>query len=198
MPPQRPPRPPTKSGRSFLSFSFDANLYGLDDVRTGLIDFDVCPLYLAYDTSVLEELIVLKLMQLHHQQPVLLWVALLRPCLQSMRSHQLHGASEPRPALHVVERLLYLVLQHSEQTCFAGLLFFQLMFMSFRTLFVALFTFPNEFKMLLKERASGMYRLSAFYFARTASVSSLCLLNTVRLEVQPPHALNKQNCLWWC
>ncbi|KAK9839571.1 hypothetical protein WJX84_010569, partial [Apatococcus fuscideae] len=50
-----------------------------------------------------------------------------------------------------------------------GLLFFQLMFMSFRTLFVALFTFPNEFKMLLKERASGMYRLSAFYFARTAS-----------------------------
>lgn len=35
--------------------------------------------------------------------------------------------------------------------------------------FVALFTFPSEFKMMLKERASGMYRLSAFYFARTAS-----------------------------
>ena len=51
----------------------------------------------------------------------------------------------------------------------AGLLFFQLLFLSFRTLFVALFTFPDEFKMLLKERASGMYRLSAFYFARTAS-----------------------------
>ncbi len=51
----------------------------------------------------------------------------------------------------------------------AGLLFFELLFLSFRQLFVALFTFPDEFKMLLKERASGMYRLSAFYFARTAS-----------------------------
>ncbi|KAL0032350.1 hypothetical protein WJX79_006390 [Trebouxia sp. C0005] len=50
-----------------------------------------------------------------------------------------------------------------------GLLFFELLFLSFRQLFVALFTFPDEFKMLLKERASGMYRLSAFYFARTAS-----------------------------
>ena len=30
-------------------------------------------------------------------------------------------------------------------------------------------SFPNEQKMMLKERASGMYRLSAFYFARTAS-----------------------------
>lgn len=50
-----------------------------------------------------------------------------------------------------------------------GLLFFELLFMSFRSLFAALFTFPEERKMLLKERASGMYRLSAFYFARLAS-----------------------------
>lgn len=50
-----------------------------------------------------------------------------------------------------------------------GLLFFELMFLSFRALFVALFTFPDEQKMMLKERASGMYRLSAFYIARTAS-----------------------------
>ncbi|KAK9829866.1 hypothetical protein WJX72_008345 [[Myrmecia] bisecta] len=50
-----------------------------------------------------------------------------------------------------------------------GLLFFQLVFLSFRSMFAALFTFRNEFKMMLKERASGMYRLSAFYFARTAS-----------------------------
>ncbi|KAL3156013.1 hypothetical protein ABBQ32_013001 [Trebouxia sp. C0010 RCD-2024] len=50
-----------------------------------------------------------------------------------------------------------------------GLLFFELMFMSMRAMLGALFTFPAEFKMMLKERASGMYRLSAFYFARTAS-----------------------------
>lgn len=50
-----------------------------------------------------------------------------------------------------------------------GLLFFEMLFLSFRSMFAALFTFPNEHKMMLKERASGMYRLSAFYFARTAS-----------------------------
>ncbi|EIE22543.1 hypothetical protein COCSUDRAFT_16269, partial [Coccomyxa subellipsoidea C-169] len=50
-----------------------------------------------------------------------------------------------------------------------GLLFFEMLFLAFRSMFVALFTFPSEFKMMLKERASGMYRLSAFYFARTAS-----------------------------
>ena len=58
---------------------------------------------------------------------------------------------------------------HEQCPLHAGLLFFELLFLSFRQLFVALFTFPDEFKMLLKERASGMYRLSAFYFARTAS-----------------------------
>jgi ABC-type multidrug transport system permease subunit len=50
-----------------------------------------------------------------------------------------------------------------------GLLFFQLIFLSFRSLFVSLFTFPDEQRMMIKERGSGMYRLSAFYFARTLS-----------------------------
>ncbi|KAL4424963.1 hypothetical protein ABPG77_002848 [Micractinium sp. CCAP 211/92] len=50
-----------------------------------------------------------------------------------------------------------------------GLCFFLGVFLSFRALFNALFTFPEEYKHMLKERASGMYRLSAFFFARTLS-----------------------------
>lgn len=50
-----------------------------------------------------------------------------------------------------------------------GLLFFEGLFMSFYAMFRALFTFPSEFRMMLKERTSGMYRLSAYYIARTAS-----------------------------
>jgi len=50
-----------------------------------------------------------------------------------------------------------------------GLLFFEMLFMSFYAMFRALFTFPNDFNMMLKERRSGMYRLSTFYIARTLS-----------------------------
>ena len=50
-----------------------------------------------------------------------------------------------------------------------GLLFFEMLYLSYKSMFVALFAFPDEYKMMLKERASGMYRLSAFYFARSAS-----------------------------
>jgi ABC-type multidrug transport system permease subunit len=51
----------------------------------------------------------------------------------------------------------------------SGLLFFELLFPAFSSLFSSLFTFPNEYRMLLKERQSGMYRLSAFYLSRMAS-----------------------------
>lgn len=50
-----------------------------------------------------------------------------------------------------------------------GLIFFEMLFLSFYSMFRALFTFPNEFRMMVKERTSGMYRLSAYYIARTAS-----------------------------
>ncbi|WIA19845.1 hypothetical protein OEZ85_005749 [Tetradesmus obliquus] len=60
-----------------------------------------------------------------------------------------------------------------------GLLFFMLLFPSMRALFRALFTFPNEQRMLMKERPSGMYNLSAYYLARTAADIPAELLNTV-------------------
>lgn len=43
-------------------------------------------------------------------------------------------------------------------------------------LFGSLFTFPAEMKMLLKERSSGMYNLSAYYISRSAASMPLELL----------------------
>ncbi|KAG2488296.1 hypothetical protein HYH03_013146 [Edaphochlamys debaryana] len=61
-----------------------------------------------------------------------------------------------------------------------GLLFFMELFMGFASLFAALFTFPAEFQMLVKERQSGMYRLSAYYVARTVSDLPMdCLLPSI-------------------
>lgn len=48
-----------------------------------------------------------------------------------------------------------------------GLLFFNSTFWGFSSLFQAVFTFPQERMMLAKERASGMYRLSAYFMALT-------------------------------
>ena len=42
----------------------------------------------------------------------------------------------------------------------SGLLFFEMMFMSMRAMLSALFTFPPNFKIMVKERSSGMYRYS--------------------------------------
>ncbi|XP_010262410.1 PREDICTED: ABC transporter G family member 21-like [Nelumbo nucifera] len=49
-----------------------------------------------------------------------------------------------------------------------GLLFFFSIFWGFFPMFNAIFTFPQERPMLIKERSSGMYRLSSYYFARMA------------------------------
>ncbi|KAM0961439.1 hypothetical protein ACFX2J_020633 [Malus domestica] len=48
-----------------------------------------------------------------------------------------------------------------------GLLFFFSIFWGFFPLSNAIFSFPMERPMLIKERSSGMYRLSSYYFART-------------------------------
>ncbi|CAN8268152.1 unnamed protein product [Cochlearia groenlandica] len=50
-----------------------------------------------------------------------------------------------------------------------GLLFFIAVFWGFFPVFTAIFTFPQERAMLSKERESDMYRLSAYFLARTTS-----------------------------
>ncbi|CAI5481441.1 unnamed protein product [Closterium sp. Yama58-4] len=50
-----------------------------------------------------------------------------------------------------------------------GLLFFISIFWGFFPLFAAIFTFPQERAILAKERASDMYRLSAYYLSRQLS-----------------------------
>ncbi|CAI9096319.1 OLC1v1032424C1 [Oldenlandia corymbosa var. corymbosa] len=47
-----------------------------------------------------------------------------------------------------------------------GLLFFFSIFWGFFPLFNAIFAFPQEQPMLKRERSSGLYRLSSYYFAR--------------------------------
>ncbi|KAK4770720.1 hypothetical protein SAY87_031252 [Trapa incisa] len=49
-----------------------------------------------------------------------------------------------------------------------GLLFFFSVFWGFYPLYNAVFTFPQERRILIKERSSGMYRLSSYFLSRTA------------------------------
>ncbi|XP_051129326.1 ABC transporter G family member 14-like isoform X2 [Andrographis paniculata] len=49
-----------------------------------------------------------------------------------------------------------------------AMLFFYSVFWGFYPLYNAVFTFPQERMTLIKERSSGMYRLSAYFLARTA------------------------------
>ncbi|KAI3791621.1 hypothetical protein L2E82_05480 [Cichorium intybus] len=57
-----------------------------------------------------------------------------------------------------------------------GLLFFIAVFWAFFPVFTAIFTFPQERAMLKKERAADMYKLSAYFMARTTSDLPLDLL----------------------
>ncbi|KAJ1449003.1 P-loop containing nucleoside triphosphate hydrolase protein [Pelagophyceae sp. CCMP2097] len=53
----------------------------------------------------------------------------------------------------------------------AGLLFFIHLYWAFQLMLRALFAFPADVAVLRKERAAGLYRLGAFFFARTAADS---------------------------
>lgn len=48
-----------------------------------------------------------------------------------------------------------------------ALIFFFSVFWGFYPLYNAVFTFPQERRMLMKERTSGMYKLSSYFLART-------------------------------
>ncbi|XP_056683677.1 ABC transporter G family member 22 isoform X2 [Spinacia oleracea] len=58
----------------------------------------------------------------------------------------------------------------------AGLLFFISVFWGFFPLLTAIFTFPQERVMLIKERSAGMYRLSAYFAARNITDLPLDLI----------------------
>ncbi|KAJ0981730.1 hypothetical protein J5N97_009985 [Dioscorea zingiberensis] len=60
-----------------------------------------------------------------------------------------------------------------------GLLFFISVFWGFFPVFTAIFTFPQERAMLNKERAVDMYRMSAYFMARTTSDLPLDLVMPV-------------------
>lgn len=58
----------------------------------------------------------------------------------------------------------------------AGLFYFQLVYWGFQMMIVALFAFPAAIDVLKKDRAAGLYRLSAFAVARTAVDSATAAL----------------------
>ncbi|CAC07922.1 ABC transporter-like protein [Arabidopsis thaliana] len=64
----------------------------------------------------------------------------------------------------------------SQRPTRSGLLFFIAVFWGFFPVFTAIFTFPQERAMLSKERESNMYRLSAYFVARTTSDLPLDLI----------------------
>ena len=49
----------------------------------------------------------------------------------------------------------------------SSVIFFVLIYVAFTQLFKAIHTFPDVFNLMVKERTSGMYRLSAFYLSET-------------------------------
>ncbi|CAI0396040.1 unnamed protein product, partial [Linum tenue] len=71
-------------------------------------------------------------------------------------------------AIAVVVLLLWWHSDASSPQKLQGLLFFISVFWGFLPLFNSVFTFPQERLMLAKERSVGMYKLSAYFAARSA------------------------------
>lgn len=80
--------------------------------------------------------------------------------------------------LAVISGILWLRLDFTESQVNnrAGFIFFIFTFWPFQALFSALLTFPNERPILSKERASGSYRLSAYFWAKSFAEAPLRLI----------------------
>lgn len=74
-------------------------------------------------------------------------------------------------ALGLVTGLLYFQLGNTESSVpdTSSFLFFAMTYWVFDSMFNALMAFPTERDVILKERASGSYRLSAYFLAKTTS-----------------------------
>jgi hypothetical protein len=57
----------------------------------------------------------------------------------------------------------------------SGLVFFNMTFWVFDSLFTAFMSFPSERELIFKERSSGSYRLSAYFIAKTISEAPMRL-----------------------
>jgi len=57
----------------------------------------------------------------------------------------------------------------------SGFIFFAVTFWTFDSMFTAMMSFPPERAIIFKERASGSYRLSSYFFAKTISEAPLRL-----------------------
>ena len=74
-------------------------------------------------------------------------------------------------AVALLSGLLWLHVGRTEHTAkgmgdVSGLLFFELLFLVFLSMFGALFAFPQERAITIKERRGGWFRLSSYYVAR--------------------------------
>lgn len=87
-------------------------------------------------------------------------------------------------ALSVIIGLIWWDTPHKEESLQdkMGVLFFICLYLSFNPIFVALMTFPQERNVIAKERAAGMYRLSAYFGAKCVSELPLVVFQPVLLH----------------
>lgn len=80
--------------------------------------------------------------------------------------------------LAVVTALIWFQTPYMEESIADryALLFFTIVYWNFTPMFQSLFSFPNERTVVNKERASGYYRLSAYYLAKVISELPLVII----------------------